>query len=182
MSHWTRLSRWQVYKQPPQRTFWLGQCSILTRLFSSENAPSDASKSVGKVVHLPGNPREPVRSELYGFKIYLHEGPCDQVNAGGNLSVQFRYFFLLTATFFAVGGVAGKTGTKWVHPMRDAQPQKFVNVDGQTHILGVNTPPIDEAHWDATRNTTWNKVSSNYTNCFSDVKRMLPFHILIHSL
>lgn len=46
-------------------------------------ANSNATEE-GKVVHPPGSPRQIVRSELYGMKIYLDEGPRDHLSEDGN--------------------------------------------------------------------------------------------------
>lgn len=38
----------------------------------------------GKIVHPPGAKREMIRSEIYGMKIYLEEGPRDHLRDDGN--------------------------------------------------------------------------------------------------
>lgn len=55
-------------------------------------------------------------------------------------------------------GTIGKSPIKWVHTMRDVQPQKFVNVNGQTYIIGVENKPADNVFWEAYRNEKWWKV------------------------
>lgn len=62
------------------------------------------------------------------------------------------------AAFVLSIGAKGKESSHWVHTMRDVQPQKFVNVDGQTYIVGVEDPPIQDVTWEAQRNTKWWKV------------------------
>lgn len=55
-------------------------------------------------------------------------------------------------------GTPGKKSSKWVHCMRDVQPQKFVNVDGQTYIIGTQDRPLEDVHWKAHQNRKWWEV------------------------
>lgn len=44
---------------------------------------SSDTEPKGKVVHPVGSPRQILRSELYGMKIYLEEGPNDRTKEDG---------------------------------------------------------------------------------------------------